>query len=142
MFALHRICALTLALVICLNAQPVKRDADELLEHISFLKTFIGTAKCPDHIHLHSPFNIKKDCMSSARDCTIKMLYDLKSKCNITKNSTTDEAINNVILELGTEETNPTSSSPDCKCEMYNKTGVDQFLKNMEVQAEQLNSMQ
>uniref|UniRef100_A0A8C2EW23 Interleukin n=2 Tax=Cyprinus carpio TaxID=7962 RepID=A0A8C2EW23_CYPCA len=128
MFALHRICALTLALVICLNAQPVKRDADELLEHISFLKTFIGTAKC--------------DCMSSARDCTIKMLYDLKSKCNITKNSTTDEAINNVILELGTEETNPTSSSPDCKCEMYNKTGVDQFLKNMEVQAEQLNSMQ
>lgn len=66
MFALHRICALTLALVICLNAQPVKRDADELLEHISTLKTFIGTAKCvsirpicfktPSDITYHKPF--------------------------------------------------------------------------------------
>ncbi len=58
MFALHRICALTLVLVSCLSAKPVKRNADELLErHIPTLKT-IAKAGCVSIICFKTPSDI------------------------------------------------------------------------------------
>uniref|UniRef100_A0A671RPJ2 Interleukin n=1 Tax=Sinocyclocheilus anshuiensis TaxID=1608454 RepID=A0A671RPJ2_9TELE len=141
MFALHWICALTLALVSCLSAQPVKRDT-ELLDHISYLNTTILNATCPDDIRLYSPVDIRPDCMSSAWNCTINELFVLKYECSITKeDSTLEEAIVNVIIGLRKKRIIPPSSSPDCRCEKYKQTDVKQFLDNMKAQVERLNSI-
>uniref|UniRef100_A0A673JE97 Interleukin n=1 Tax=Sinocyclocheilus rhinocerous TaxID=307959 RepID=A0A673JE97_9TELE len=141
MFALRWICALTLALVSCLSAQPVKRDT-ELLDHISYLNTTILNATCPDDIRLYSPVDIRPDCMSSAWNCTINELFVLKYECSITKeDSTLEEAIVNVIIGLRKKRKIPTSSSQACRCEKNKQTDVKQFLDNMKAQVERLNSI-
>nr|QCE20958.1 interleukin-2 [Ctenopharyngodon idella] len=130
MSALNWICALTLALVCSLSAQPVKRS---IIAQDMFKTAFKGfkdgiSAKCPKDTRLYSP-DIQEDCLSSALKCTIAELKVLEVECNVTEN---DDFM--MIYEgLNKEKWNTSSSSPrNCTCELYNQTHVKEFVENME----------
>ncbi|KAK2890784.1 hypothetical protein Q8A67_013427 [Cirrhinus molitorella] len=141
MFALQWICALALALVTCLSAQPVKReDNNYILIQIGYLEGII--TKCSNDIRLYSPSDIKPECMSSAMSCTISELAVLGQDCNITKH----EDMVNLVFSLNgklQKKWNKSAqiSSSDCICEMYEQTDVKKFVHNIKSQVQQLNSM-
>ncbi|KAF4105150.1 hypothetical protein G5714_014481 [Onychostoma macrolepis] len=78
------------------------------------------------------------DCMYSALNCTLEELNVLNFDCNIPGKDY--DVIENVAVVLKGNRIIPTSSSPNCSCEMYEKTDVETFLKNIEDQVQQLNS--
>ncbi|KAL1261601.1 hypothetical protein QQF64_006866 [Cirrhinus molitorella] len=142
MFALQWICALALALVTCLSAQPVKRGENAfILDHIGYLEGII--TKCSNNIRLYSPSDIKPECMSSAMTCTISELAVLGHDCNITKEEEMVDLVHllNYTLREGKWKNSAQISSSDCTCEMYNQTDVKTFVANIRNQVQQLNSM-
>ncbi|XP_073676289.1 interleukin-15-like [Garra rufa] len=150
MFALHWICALTLALVICLSAQPVKRNAGNyILDDLKELNETLQKIQCPDSIRLYSPSDIREDCMSSAVNCIISELSVLKDECGIKDNDNNEDedaaAFDNLIYDLNQtllKKWNiPAISSQDCSCEMYDEKDVIQFVDDIEKQVQLLNVM-
>ncbi|KAG1934562.1 hypothetical protein F2P79_019792 [Pimephales promelas] len=130
MSALHWICALTLTLVYCLSAQPVKRSTTKEKEIPTFLNNFreVAKNKCPKDTRIYSPTDIRGDCLSSALNCTQLELNVLKEECNLTKdlNDLNDWLNLNTGLDYAMSVIPESPSS--CSCESYNETDVQQFL--------------
>ncbi|ROL41097.1 hypothetical protein DPX16_2597 [Anabarilius grahami] len=137
MSALHWICALTLALVCSLSAQPVKRSIAGREQLKGVLADFkVNKAKCPD-TRLYSPTNIHQDCLSSALNCTIEELTVLGAECEVNQDSRFKLIKNGLIRQW-----NITSNSTrDCRCELYEQTDVEQFLNNIKSLVQRLNSI-
>ncbi|KAK7137547.1 hypothetical protein R3I94_013258 [Phoxinus phoxinus] len=135
MSALHWICALTLALVCCLSAQPVKRHADEKSLERSLVKkeifprldnfTKFTKNNCPDDTKMYTPTDIHKGCLSSALNCVKMELLVLKEECNLN-----EDIFDNLYTELDYAETETSPSSSSCQaCELYPEQDAQQFLK-------------
>ncbi|XP_077103313.1 uncharacterized protein il2 [Siphateles boraxobius] len=144
MSALHWICALTLAMVCCLSAQPVKRQANEKtlpkLEIFDLLQMFtkFTTENCPDDTKIYSPTDIDQDCLSSALNCTIKELMVLKNECRINQDNGNGFVLYSQLFSgLKNVEQNTSPSSSSCNsCETSPEKDVQQFLKDIQILVE------
>ncbi|CAM4618084.1 unnamed protein product [Leuciscus chuanchicus] len=102
-------CALTLALVCCLGAQP------------------------QNDMKIYSPDDLPQDCLSSALNCTVKGLELIEYECDLTGEKENDLNVFDKFytgLDDAEKKTSPSPSS--CKvCEMYPTKNVEEFLESI-----------
>ncbi|KAI7801504.1 uncharacterized protein LOC130563732 isoform X1 [Triplophysa rosa] len=101
MSSLPWICAVTLALLCCLTAQPLKPNS-LLIEIKNFSDTVENDTCWKDIVNptFYAPVDVKKDCVHSALDCYIKEFHVLVEECQSESEQNIEDAADDLMTQL------------------------------------------
>ncbi|XP_051506514.1 interleukin-15-like [Myxocyprinus asiaticus] len=141
--ALHWICALTLTLLCCLTAQPVRND-QELEGMIKTIDKLIPqTGGCLDsEASYYTPTDVNDNFLVAALNCSIAELDVLYKECKDDDIKYSLAGLSESVEERFDQFTNElqAGTQSDFKCENSTKKPSETFLKNIKTLLQRVNS--
>ncbi|XP_057205469.1 interleukin-21-like isoform X2 [Triplophysa rosa] len=141
MSSLPWICAVTLALLCCLTAQPLKPNS-LLIEIKNFSDTVENDTCWKDIVNptFYAPVDVKKDCVHSALDCYIKEFHVLVEECQSESEQNIEDAADDLMTQLEDLKKSDTSCT-DFACEVFPQKPFKEFLNNMKTLLQQITAL-